>query len=300
MLAGVVAELVIREGRSRHHVSSHRISLCLRDRSRCRPAAGAADQDISFRRWVERIGLIVDVARDESALAVVADAAAARPAHGHVAGFGQFEQAWRTDGRQRTVRPLRAKDTRALYPARRRHDAAAPAVKPRCRASAEGPAPNDSEWMRRGATPHARRPVVRSPRKLGRPAEIEVAVSRDTELLGAALDPDAGASKSTPGRSLGIGRAVPDMAVLVRQALPRSSRASAANGCSRPLRAPCSHQTSRGEASAASACSIASTGVAPIPALSKTTRPVARLQGEAAPRRADVEDVAGLNARRAR
>src|SRR6266850_1113418 len=52
---------------------------------------GAADQDISLRRRIERIRLVGDGAGDQSALAVVADAGAARPADGHVARFRQLE-----------------------------------------------------------------------------------------------------------------------------------------------------------------------------------------------------------------
>ena len=48
------------------------------------------------------------------------------------------------------------------------------------------------------------------------------------------------------------------------------SRDSCANGWSSRLRAPYSHQTWRGDASAASAWSMARTGVAPTPALSRT------------------------------
>ena len=51
----------------------------------------------------------------------------------------------------------------------------------------------------------------------------------------------------------------------------RSPRVSPENGCSRPLRVPYSHQISLVDASAASAWSIASTGVSPIPALNNTT-----------------------------
>ena len=54
---------------------------------------GAADQDISFCRWVERIRLIGDGPGDQSALAVVADAGAARPSDRHVTRFRQFKKA---------------------------------------------------------------------------------------------------------------------------------------------------------------------------------------------------------------
>ena len=48
-------------------------------------------------------------------------------------------------------------------------------------------------------------------------------------------------------------------------------RDSAANGSSARLRAPCSHQMSRPDPAAARACSMASTGVAPTPALISRT-----------------------------
>jgi hypothetical protein len=53
--------------------------------------------------------------------------------------------------------------------------------------------------------------------------------------------------------------------------LASSDLASAANGSSARLRAPCSHHTSRPEPASASAFSIASTGVAPTPALISST-----------------------------
>src|SRR6516225_4503467 len=53
---------------------------------------GAADQHVPLRRRIEWIGLVGDGAGDQSALAVVTDTGPARPAHGHVAGFGQLEE----------------------------------------------------------------------------------------------------------------------------------------------------------------------------------------------------------------
>src|SRR5258707_902563 len=54
---------------------------------------GAADEDISLRRWIERIRLVADGPGDQSALAVVTDARAARPPDGYVARFRKFEKA---------------------------------------------------------------------------------------------------------------------------------------------------------------------------------------------------------------
>src|SRR5262245_52840960 len=54
---------------------------------------GAADQDISLRRWIERIGLVGDGPGDQSALAIVTDAGAARPPDGYVTRFCQLEKA---------------------------------------------------------------------------------------------------------------------------------------------------------------------------------------------------------------
>src|SRR5260370_7372719 len=53
---------------------------------------GAADEDISLRRWIERIRLVADGPRDQSALAVVTDAGAARPPDGYVTRFCQLEK----------------------------------------------------------------------------------------------------------------------------------------------------------------------------------------------------------------
>ena len=69
-------------------------------------------------------------------------------------------------------------------------------------------------------------------------------------------------------------------------------RASAAKAWSRPLRAPCSHQISRSECSAASAWSMARTGVAPMPALISSTGASRPVEDEGAPGCRDVELVA--------
>src|SRR5258706_9041762 len=53
---------------------------------------GAADEDISLRRWIERIRLVADGPGDQSALAVVTDARAARPPDGHVERFRELEK----------------------------------------------------------------------------------------------------------------------------------------------------------------------------------------------------------------
>src|SRR5258708_39427618 len=69
-------------GVRRHSDVDHHVAL--------RP--GAADEDISLRRWIERIRLVADGPRDQSALAVVTDAGAARPPDGYVTRFCQLEK----------------------------------------------------------------------------------------------------------------------------------------------------------------------------------------------------------------
>src|SRR5258706_10345968 len=69
-------------GVRRHSDVDHHVAL--------RP--GAADEDISLRRWIERIRLVADGPGDQSALAVVTDAGAARPPDGYVARFRQLEK----------------------------------------------------------------------------------------------------------------------------------------------------------------------------------------------------------------
>src|SRR5260221_7203450 len=56
------------------------------------PRPGAADEDISLRRRIERIRLVADGPGDQSALAVVTDAGAARPPDGYVTRFRQLEK----------------------------------------------------------------------------------------------------------------------------------------------------------------------------------------------------------------
>src|SRR5436309_10213768 len=55
--------------------------------------AAAADEDSSVGRRFEGFGTVSDLAGEQAALAVVADAVAAREADRHVAGFGEVEQA---------------------------------------------------------------------------------------------------------------------------------------------------------------------------------------------------------------
>ena len=52
-----------------------------------------ADEQIACRRQVERLGLVHDLSRDETAFAAVADARPACPAHRDVARFCQFQHA---------------------------------------------------------------------------------------------------------------------------------------------------------------------------------------------------------------
>ena len=143
---------------------------------------GAADEDISFRRWIERVGLVGDGPGDQSALAVVADAGAARPPHGHVARFRELEEALVLRGaserRSRCVRRTPAALCRGRPPA----DAArAPALATTPGVS-EGPPEKTSEWIRSAGTPQAVRPVRQIAQEARWPAEIEVAISRDAEL----------------------------------------------------------------------------------------------------------------------
>src|SRR5258706_13171771 len=53
---------------------------------------GAADEHIPLRRWIERIRPVADGPGDQSALAVVADAGAARPPDGYVTRLRQLEK----------------------------------------------------------------------------------------------------------------------------------------------------------------------------------------------------------------
>src|SRR5260221_14407130 len=69
-------------GVTRHSDVDHHVAV--------RP--GAADEDISLRRWIERIRLVADGPGDQSALAVVTDARAARPPDGYVARFRELEK----------------------------------------------------------------------------------------------------------------------------------------------------------------------------------------------------------------
>jgi hypothetical protein len=57
------------------------------------PRLRTADQQITAGRRLEGIRLIVNLASDQGAFAGVADARAAGPPYGNIAGFGEFQQA---------------------------------------------------------------------------------------------------------------------------------------------------------------------------------------------------------------
>src|SRR6266481_338880 len=75
----------------------------------------AAYQRIAVGRRLNRVGPIADVAADERRLAIVADPGAARPSHRYIARLGISRRLWNA-GSQRTLRPLRAKDTSGPVP----------------------------------------------------------------------------------------------------------------------------------------------------------------------------------------
>src|ERR1700733_3434050 len=59
----------------------------------------AADEHVPLGRRIERLGVVGDAPGDQTALARVTHARPAGPAHRHVAGFGQLEQAPMLRGR---------------------------------------------------------------------------------------------------------------------------------------------------------------------------------------------------------
>src|SRR4051812_48572201 len=58
-----------------------------------RTRATATDQDVSFSRSIQRLGLVRHGTGDQSALAVVTDAGTAGPPDGHITSLCKFEQA---------------------------------------------------------------------------------------------------------------------------------------------------------------------------------------------------------------
>src|SRR3954452_23500015 len=58
------------------------------------PRLRAADQHVALDRRVDRIGMIGDGPSHQPGLAAVAHPRSACPSHRHVAGFGQFQQAF--------------------------------------------------------------------------------------------------------------------------------------------------------------------------------------------------------------
>src|SRR6266568_4403963 len=212
----------------------------------------AADEEVAFGGRVDWVGHVRDRSRDEAALARVTDPGPARPPDGHIARFCQLEQALVGRGV-----PTRC-------------DAAAGEGDERAPA---GLADRGMGWPRQGRDQTGRArftsgedlrvdpirgdaPRAEPRRQLaheGRgPAKVVVRVPRDAESLEDAHLEMAGAVKVLAEAILGVGPAVQDVAADPRERLEQGSRA---------------------EAFATSACNIASTGVAPIPALRSTTGP---------------------------
>src|SRR5438552_1191581 len=81
-LLGAAVAMLVPPHTRRHSDVDHHVAL----------RSGAADEDISLRRWIERIGLVADGPGDQSALAVVTDAGAARPPDAYVTRFRQLEK----------------------------------------------------------------------------------------------------------------------------------------------------------------------------------------------------------------
>ena len=125
-------------------------------------AAGprAADEHVALGGGFERIGPVVDRSGDQSALAGVAHAGAARPAHGHVAGFGKLQQAailrMPSGPRGCCVRTRPAARSRAAP------GACGAGVRRRCRACAIRRSRTPRCGCASGGTPQAARPAVRS------------------------------------------------------------------------------------------------------------------------------------------
>ena len=247
----------------------------------------AADQRAPGGGRFDRLGVVVDGAGDERRLAGVADAGAARPADGYVAGLSELEQARvvvaprdrEVAAREPIVGPLPGlAGGRVRRPRRRRRDAR--------RDPAAGP--NGSVWMWEASRPIAARPALMSSMNGVGPHTYASASRGGSSSASTRRGETARAVEVAAFAVVRIGTAVEDGAA--RSGSEASSaRASVAKQWSRPLRAPCSHQISRWECSCASAWSMARTGVAPMPALISSTGASRPVEDERAARRGDVE-----------
>ena len=138
----------------------------------------AAGEDVALGRRIERLGVVGDAPGDQPALARVTDARPAGPAHRHVAGFGQLEQApmlrrATSEPRGRCARRRRADRSRGRRSAhgvraapRRRPPASSPRAR---RRSPCGSGPGERP---------AREPGGQVVHEARGPAEIEIAVAR--------------------------------------------------------------------------------------------------------------------------
>ena len=187
--------------------------------------------------------------------------------------------------------PLRAKVTSGPVPAGPGGWCGGRAVWPVTPGLIGGSAPNSSVWMRAGSMPSAARAVPHVGHERGRAADVGVASAGTPSAASAASVRRPGAAwprrvrrRSPCCRRRARGRAAGRRA-------GRGPRRRAA--CSRGPRAPWIHQTSRSLRRAASSCSMASTGVTPMPAEMSSTGPVAVVEHEVAAGRRHVEDRAG-------
>ena len=166
-------------------------------------------------------------------------------------------------------------------------------------ASAKGRRKRARNESARVATPQAVRPASQVGEEARWPAEIEVALSRHTARSCEGLRVQVTCRVVVPAPSRRPHRVGCTRCDCAREQAFREVAAplSRRNGTCRCVRRAATRPPESSQL-AARACSMASTGVAPIPALSSTTGPSTRLQGEAASRLADIEDVASFERRR--
>ena len=260
------------------------------------PRPRAADEDVSRRRRIERIGLVGDGPGDQPALAVVADAGAARPPDRHVARFRELEKALVLRGaserRSRCARrtpaaPCRAMPAGLMRCARRRGDHAGrqrrAAGKELGMDPVRGHAPGgQARPSARPGSSTARRD--RSRPLAGRPARSKafdpqvtcrVVVSSSPILRRRLAVPDLPSPASKLPEKLSHLRGERMRLAIARTVQPPDLPRRSARGQGMQHREHGRRADSRAQ---------------------EHHRAVARLQGEAAARLADVEHVAGSNA----
>ena len=236
----------------------------------------AADEDVAVGRRVERFRVVGDAPGDQPALARVTERpfdGTSMPARRRLPPARADSDASRATSAPRGTCARRRREDRS--PSHRSAHGVCAARRRRPPVSSHASPAKISVWIRPAGTCCAASPAVRSCRKPTRTAEIgnrrRAAPRARRAWPRRDVRPRRSPARARRRRTVCCSQTGSQLRQRARATT--RCRASRAKAWLSRFFAPWSHQTSRWDAAAASEHSMASTGVAPIPALSSTTGP---------------------------